>query len=42
MNMNLTYSLDVPKGTMVLFPSDIRHSVEESTINTPRVSLAFN
>tara|TARA_Y100000766_G_C18788176_1_gene546818 strand:+ start:121 stop:681 length:561 start_codon:yes stop_codon:yes gene_type:complete len=42
MNLNLTYSLDVPKGTMILFPSDVRHSVEESITNTPRVSLAFN
>tara|TARA_B100001996_G_C18384010_1_gene486485 strand:+ start:72 stop:608 length:537 start_codon:yes stop_codon:yes gene_type:complete len=37
-----TYHWDCKAGDMVIFPSDVSHSVDIHTLDTPRVSMAFN
>jgi uncharacterized protein (TIGR02466 family) len=36
------FYLRVSKGDLVIFPSDLVHSVEKTKLNKPRISLAFN
>jgi len=37
-----TYYFNPEEGAMILFPSDIRHRVEENTSKEDRISIAFN
>ena len=37
-----TYFFNPVEGSMILFPSDIRHSVEENKSKEDRISIAFN
>lgn len=37
-----SWSVTPEKGSMLIFPSNVEHMVEEYLGDTPRVSLAFN
>ena len=39
---NLSFNMQCLAGDLIIFPSDMQHSVEPHTLDTPRISVSFN